>query len=78
VEPERLLDRCRELAADIVRCSPAAVAAVKRTVDLQIRRDLADSYASVRPVAAALAAGDDAREGPRAFVEKRDPRWTGH
>lgn len=77
VTPERLLDRCRELAAEIVRCSPAAVAAVKRTVDLQIRRDLDASYTSVRAAAAALAAGDDAREGPRAFVEKREPRWTG-
>jgi enoyl-CoA hydratase/carnithine racemase len=77
VEPERLLDRCRELAGEIIRCSPAAVAAIKATVDRQIRRDLDDSYAAARPALDALAAGADAREGPRAFVEKRDPRWTG-
>jgi crotonobetainyl-CoA hydratase len=78
VPPERLLDRARELAADIIRCSPGAVAAIKATVDRQIRRDLADSYAAARPALDALAAGADAREGPRAFVEKRAPHWTGH
>jgi dehydration protein DpgD len=78
VEPDRLLERCRELAAEILRCSPAAVAAIKATVDRQIRRDLDDSYAAARPDLDALAAGDDAREGPRAFVEKRTPHWTGH
>lgn len=77
VEPERLLDRCRELADEILRCSPAAVVAIKATVDRQIRRDLQDSYAEAAPEVAALAAGADAREGPRAFVEKRAPRWTG-
>jgi crotonobetainyl-CoA hydratase len=78
VEPERLLDRCRELAGEILRCSPAAIAAIKATVDRQIRRDLADSYAEAAADVTVLAAGDDAREGPRAFVEKREPRWTGH
>lgn len=77
VEPERLLERCRELAAEILRCSPAAVAAIKATVDRHIRRSLEDSYAAARPALDALAAGADAREGPRAFVEKRPPRWTG-
>jgi len=77
VEPERLLDRCRELAGQILECSPGAVAAIKAVVDRQIRRDIADSYAEAAPSVAALAAGDDAREGPRAFVEKRPPRWTG-
>jgi crotonobetainyl-CoA hydratase len=77
VPPERLLDRARELAADILRCSPRAVEAVKATVDRQIRRDLDASYAEARPALDALATGADAREGPRAFVEKRPPRWTG-
>ena len=77
VDPERLLDRCRELAGEILRCSPEAIAVIKATVDRQIRRDIADSYAEAASAVAALAAGDDAREGPRAFVEKREPRWTG-
>lgn len=78
VEPERLLDRCRELAGEILACSPGAVAAIKATVDRQIRRGLEDSYAESRPALDALATGPDAREGPRAFVEKRPPHWTGH
>jgi len=77
VAPDGLLDRARELADEIGRCSPAAVAAIKATVHRQVRRDLDDSYAALRPVAATVAAGPDAREGPRAFVEKRPPRWTG-
>jgi len=77
VAPEDLLARARELAGEILRCSPDAVRAVKATVDAEIRRDLDRSYAAVRPVAERMATSHDAREGPRAFVEKRPPRWTG-
>jgi enoyl-CoA hydratase/carnithine racemase len=77
VAPERLLDRAHELAAEIVRCSPGAVAVIKQVVDRTVRHDLAASYEAVGPAADALGRGADAREGPRAFVEKRDPAWSG-
>lgn len=77
VEPERLLARAHELATEILRCSPGAVAIIKQTVDRTVRRELDASYAAVAPAAAALGLGRDAREGPLAFVEKRAPRWTG-
>lgn len=68
--------RARELAHEIVRCSPMAVAAIKRTVDFRIRSQLAPGYEFVRPLAEVVASSHDAHEGPAAFREKRPPRWT--
>ncbi len=38
---------------------------------------LADAIERQYPAAARMLASDDAREGPRAFAEKRAPVWTG-
>lgn len=57
--------------AAVLRCGPAAVAAAKRLV--------ADPPASPGDAAARLAqtrAGDEAREGIAAFLEKRTPGWV--
>ncbi len=74
----QLLDRAREWAARITENAPLAVAATKESA----RRGLAaGSLAEALDIEARLSARvlrtDDAREGPRAFVEKRAPRWTG-
>jgi enoyl-CoA hydratase/carnithine racemase len=77
VPPEELLTRAREIAQMVLACSPMAVEAIKATVMFGLRRGIEDSYAFVAPLAAAVGAGEDAREGPRAFVEKRPPVWRG-
>jgi enoyl-CoA hydratase/carnithine racemase len=78
VEPEELLPRARAIAAAVLSCSPRAVEAIKQTVAFGLRQGIDESYRFVAPLADAVGRGEDAREGPRAFVEKRSPRWTGH
>ncbi|MFR9800860.1 enoyl-CoA hydratase/isomerase family protein [Pseudonocardia sp. RS010] len=75
VEPEQVLDRALELAAGMARNGPLAVRAAKEIAvrALQNESRFALEYAINRTVVAS----DDAREGPRAFVEKREPKFQG-
>jgi enoyl-CoA hydratase/carnithine racemase len=77
VPPERLAERAREIAGMMLACSPLAVQAIKQTVDFGLRRGVEDSYRFAHPLTRAIAGTDDAHEGPRAFAEKRPPRWKG-
>lgn len=69
------LERAMELAGEIAANGPLAIRAAK-----QIARD-AMQLASAFRIEAALGdpvfKSDDAREGPRAFVERRKPKFTG-
>jgi isohexenylglutaconyl-CoA hydratase len=59
----------------VLRCSPEAVAETKRLVRASVREPLGETLdAASHTFAAALAS--DAREGIRAFVEKRRPAWA--
>jgi enoyl-CoA hydratase/carnithine racemase len=77
VAPERLLDRAREIAATVNRNAPLAVRgtrlAIRKGLSLPVYEAeiLAESYRQ------RVAVSDDALEGPRAFAEKREPRWRG-
>jgi enoyl-CoA hydratase/carnithine racemase len=77
VEPERLRERAAEIAAAVIACSPMAVEAIKATIWFGVRQGIEDSYRFVAPLAAAIGRSEDAREGPKAFVEKRTPNWQG-
>ena len=77
VEPENLLPTCRELASRIAGQAPLAVRycfeAVNRGCDLSLQAGLALETALF-----GLASGtDDMKEGTRAFMEKRRPRFKG-
>lgn len=77
VAADKVLDSAIELAAQVTRNAPVAV-----RESLAIARAAADlSDAELKAASAAarnrVAATDDYREGPRAFIEKRAPRWTG-
>jgi enoyl-CoA hydratase/carnithine racemase len=61
----------------VLACSPKAIEAIKQTVTFGLRQGVGDSYGFVAPLAADIAASEDAKEGPRAFVEKRPPSWRG-
>ena len=74
---EGLLDAALALAAEIARNSPVAVReslnVARRANELredELRELTRESFARVM-------ASDDFKEGPRAFIEKRAPRWTG-
>jgi len=75
------MDHARELAAVLANGPPVALAAVKAVVRETEMLCNEECYALMRSgkLAAfeAMLASEDAKEGPRAFAEKRDPIWQG-
>jgi enoyl-CoA hydratase/carnithine racemase len=69
----------RRWADDILLSSPMAIRAAKQLVLAGLSAPLADVYPVQKqlPAVRALYTSDDNKEGPRAFAEKRKPRWTG-
>lgn len=79
VPREELLDRAMALAARIALNAPLAVQASKRIAKgmrgaERARDDL--GWQLTREESVRVFASDDAREGPRAFADKRAPVWT--
>jgi crotonobetainyl-CoA hydratase len=76
-----LMAAARELAQRVVDAAPLAVAAIldlmKRTGHLSIEEGFALMRSGRVAIYESMLASDDAQEGPRSFVEKRPPRWTG-
>ena len=66
-----------ELAERIAKNAPLSVAASKQMIQAVQGRTEAEFWDHQRPVMAAVFASDDAKEGPRAFAEKRSPSWSG-
>jgi enoyl-CoA hydratase len=77
VDSDRLMTTALSIALRIAGNAPLAVQHVKRTVQDAIGRSLLDGFrledASKRDVMST----EDAKEGPRAFLEKRPPRFVG-
>lgn len=75
-----LMPTAMELAHEIASNAPLAVQASKRIAlaiaDGAFSREDADWQVNARDVAM-LSQSEDAREGPRAFMEKRAPQWKG-
>ncbi len=69
----QLHDAAQELAETIATNAPLSVAAAKRTVYLGMTAPYAEADAIWEPVYLSA----DAQEGPKAFAEKRPPRWQG-
>lgn len=67
-------------AADVLKASPVSIRTSKALVQSGLALpDVAAAMQAQRsdPAFAAWMASDDAREGPRAFAEKRAPQWKG-
>jgi isohexenylglutaconyl-CoA hydratase len=62
--------------AQIRRCAPRANAATKRLVLDTLGIDLPSALDRAALVFAEASAGDEAREGTLAFVQKRPPKWA--
>jgi enoyl-CoA hydratase len=77
VEPEALLPRARAVAAEIATRAPLAIAAAKQVLRRGADAGLDAGVTMERHQFAALFATQDQKEGMRAFVEKRPPKWTG-
>jgi enoyl-CoA hydratase len=75
--PERLLDHARAKARTVASRGPVAVATAKRLVQQGADLALVDANALERQGFAGLFGGEDAKEGMRAFLEKRPAQWKG-
>ena len=75
VEPAALRDRVQAYAEGLATKSPAALAAIRRTVTLGGGMTFEDGLALELGSVVALADGPDFAEGVDAFLAKRPPRW---
>jgi enoyl-CoA hydratase/carnithine racemase len=78
VPADQLMDAARRWAEEIMECSPASIAATKaviRSLDgHSVEHSMKDMFHL--PEVRSLLTGPDAREGPKAFAEKRKPQWA--
>jgi enoyl-CoA hydratase len=76
-EPGGAVETAMELAGRVARNAPLAVAASKELIRSAQGATEAEFWKIQDPRRAEVFASDDAKEGPRAFAEKREPDWTG-
>ena len=77
VSEDALLDTAFAYAARITKNAPLAVQATKRSVLEGLKVDMREAYRNESQIAKEVFATEDAKEGPRAFAEKRVPKWSG-
>ena len=77
VPAEKLIERARELAAQLMENSPASLRYTKRLLSDHARPELDLQIDSAVRENAAVRATPDFREGISSFLEKRKPRWSG-
>lgn len=77
VPPGTALPAAIELAGDIARNGPLAVAATKRILTECRDWSLDEEFERQREISVPVRESADAREGALAFKEKRAPKWTG-
>lgn len=77
VPPERLREETDSLLEALARGPAPGLAATKQALERELSLPLADALAYEAEVQAALMRGEDFREGHRAFLEKRRPRFEG-
>ena len=75
--PGDALDGALELAAAVAANGPLAVRASKEIIAQAPGWPADEAWQRMRALSEPVIASDDAREGSRAFAEKRPPRWTG-
>ncbi|MHB8467780.1 MAG: enoyl-CoA hydratase/isomerase family protein [Acidimicrobiales bacterium] len=77
VAPEDLMATAERWAARITANAPLAVQATKESVLRCLAIDMKAAYKLESEISVRVFSSDDAKEGPKAFAEKRDPIWTG-
>jgi enoyl-CoA hydratase len=76
-EPGTAVDVAIELATRVARNAPLAVAASKQLIKATQGATEAEFWAAQGALQGKVFTSNDAKEGPRAFAEKRPPAWTG-
>lgn len=77
VEPDQVLPVAEDLARRICLGAPVALAKTKEAMVRSSGRPLEEAFAIESECTIANARTEDAREGPRAFMEKRPPVFHG-
>jgi enoyl-CoA hydratase/carnithine racemase len=77
VPNELLVEDALALAAKIATRSPLALRMAKEAVNAAYEMSLTDALAHERRLFYLLFASEDQKEGMAAFLEKRDPDFTG-
>ena len=76
VQPEELLDFCRNYIVDLATtCSPASMAVMKRQVYEQLHAGLGPAEREAQRLMLASFGRPDFKEGVSSFVEKRPPQF---
>ena len=73
-----LMDAARRWADEIMACSPASIAATKAIADSLDGQTVEQSMKAMftLPAVVAMLKSPDAREGGKAFAERRPPQWS--
>lgn len=74
-EPGDLMAAALDLARDILDGAPLSVRAARETVMLATEMGRSAALQAARAASETCYRSEDAQEGPRAFAEKRRPRW---
>jgi enoyl-CoA hydratase len=77
VAEDELAERALAWARRITANAPLAVQATKESVLRGLAVDQKEGYRIESELAGKIFSSEDAKEGPKAFAEKRDPVWTG-
>ena len=77
VEPDRLMPRAVEIAEMIAANAPLSIQGTKAVAATWRHMGMEEVRRANDWVARYVLDSDDAKEGPRAFSEKREPNWTG-
>ena len=73
-----LMDVAKRWAGQILECSPMSIRASKQAIYGGLDKPtLKEAIATTYPAVQALYDSADFVEGPKAFAEKRPPKWTG-
>ncbi|KAA9159786.1 enoyl-CoA hydratase/isomerase family protein [Amycolatopsis acidicola] len=75
--PDDVLSVAMELAREVLACAPLSVRAARETVMLSTEMGRSAALQAARHASETCYRSADAQEGPRAFLEKRAPRWSG-
>jgi enoyl-CoA hydratase/carnithine racemase len=77
VAHDALADRLKELAAMVNRNAPLAVRGTRLAIRKGLGLPLYEAELLAEAYRERVLHTDDAKEGPRAFLEKREPEWRG-
>lgn len=77
VPADQLMEKCEQIASEIIKCAPLAVQKMKQVVMQGLDMPLTQAVRLEKEYFEWLMRTDDSKEGALAFAEKRAPNWKG-